>query len=581
MTPSRSESSSTHHVHQATRALSALRDSLTALSMPYVLQGTAAASDKATLIRDQLGDYVLPRLASLDAPLLAVVGGSTGAGKSTLVSSLVRRHVARASAIRPTTRRPLLLHAPTDAAWFDTDRVLGSLSRMRVDADAPASPATDHTPRELELRACEGLPEGLAIVDAPDVDSVVEDNRDLAATLLAGADLWIFVTTAARYADAVPWEHLRAAAERHITAAIVLDRVPDGAQSEVEADLRRRLTEADLAEAPVFTIPETALDDDGFLPESSVSPLRQWLGALASDAAARQDVAHRSLTGAIGALLAQSELLAVELDSQEAEHAELRRAATSEHDDALERVIEATEDGSMLHGEVLARWQEFVGTGDLFRSLEVQVGRVRDRITSLLRGRPAPAKRVEQAIGSSLAELLVAESQRACLATERSWRRAGTSQQALNRALAEVPTQTGLEVIAEGSDKRLTARLLSLGVNGAGVVLMILVFAHTGGLTGGEVGIAGGTAILAQRVLEAVFGDQAMRGMTKTAREDLSRRATGLFANQMKCFTDALPVPNPSADTLREQLQACQEAATSLRALPTARSSRTAGRRAR
>ena len=94
-------------------------------------------------------------------------------------------------------------------------------------------------------------------------------------------------------------------------------------------------------------------------------------------------------------------------------------------------------------------------------------------------------------------------------------------------------------------------------------------------------GIAGGTAILAQRVLEAVFGDQAMRGMTKTAREDLSRRATGLFANQTKCFTDALPVPNPSADTLREQLQACQEAATSLRALPTARSSRTAGRRAR
>ena len=42
-------------------------------------------------------------------------------------------------------------------------------------------------------------------MDAPDVDSVVEDNRDLAATLLAGADLWIFVTTAARYADAVPW----------------------------------------------------------------------------------------------------------------------------------------------------------------------------------------------------------------------------------------------------------------------------------------------------------------------------------------------------------------------------------------
>ena len=597
MTEIRGEPSSTQKIQRATTALSALRNSLTALSMPYVLQGTAAASDKATLIRDQLGDYILPRLTSLDAPLLAVVGGSTGAGKSTLVSSLVRRHVARASAIRPTTRRPLLLHAPADAAWFETDRVLGSLSRLRVASDAPATPSTDHTPRELELRSCQELPEGLAIVDAPDVDSVVEDNRDLAATLLAGADLWIFVTTAARYADAIPWEHLRAAAQRRIMVAIVLDRVPTGAEGEVETDLRRRLAAAGLGESPVFTIPETPFDDDGFLPESCVSPLRQWLGALASDAMARQDVAHRSLTGAIDSTLAQSEMLAVELESQEAEHAELGRAATTEHDDALERVIEATEDGSMLHGEVLARWQDFVGTGDLFRSLEVQVSRVRDRITSLLRGRPAPAKRVEQAIGTSLVELLVADSQRACLATERSWRRAGTSQQALNRALAEVPTQTGLEVIAaalvhdwqrevlalirsEGADKRLTARLLSLGVNGAGVVLMILVFAHTGGLTGGELGIAGGTAILAQRVLEAVFGDQAMRSMTRRAREDLTKRATTLFANQAKCFTDALPVPAPGADTLREQLRACQEAATSLRTT-TASTHRPAGRRVR
>ena len=157
---------------------------------------------------------------------------------------------------------------------------------------------------------------------------------------MAGADIWIFVTTAARYADAVPWEHLRAAAQRHITTAIILNRVPAGAESEVEADLRRRLVAAGLEEAPVFTIPETALDGDGFLPESCVSPVRQWLGALASDAAARQDIAHRSLTGAIGAVLAQSELLATELDSQKTEHTELRRTATSEHDDALERVIE-------------------------------------------------------------------------------------------------------------------------------------------------------------------------------------------------------------------------------------------------
>ena len=39
------------------------------------------------------------------------------------------------------------------------------------------------------------------MLDAPDIDSVVQ-NRQLASQLLAAADLWLFVTSAARYADA-------------------------------------------------------------------------------------------------------------------------------------------------------------------------------------------------------------------------------------------------------------------------------------------------------------------------------------------------------------------------------------------
>ena len=48
----------------------------------------------------------------------------------------------------------------------------------------------------------------------------------LAAQLLAAADLWLFVTTANRYADAVPWALLDGAAARDITVAVVLNRVP-------------------------------------------------------------------------------------------------------------------------------------------------------------------------------------------------------------------------------------------------------------------------------------------------------------------------------------------------------------------
>ncbi len=69
----------------------------------------------AGALRAQLDDYVLPRLRSQDAPLLTVVGGSTGAGKSTLVNSIVGQMVSRSGVLRPTTRSPVLVHHPDDA----------------------------------------------------------------------------------------------------------------------------------------------------------------------------------------------------------------------------------------------------------------------------------------------------------------------------------------------------------------------------------------------------------------------------------------------------------------------------------
>ncbi len=59
------------------------------------------------------------------------------------------------------------------------------------------------------------------------------------------------------------------------------------------------------------------------------------------------------------------------------------------------------------------------------------------------------------------------------------------------------------------------ARLASLGVNGAGLTVMLAVFAHTGGLTGAEVVVAGGTSAVGQKLLEAIFGDQAVRQLAE------------------------------------------------------------------
>jgi len=95
--------------------LEAVRQDLAALRLPLALPGTDQTRLDLRRAVAQLDDYILPRYRSLDAPLLAVVGGSTGAGKSTLVNALVGHPVTRAGAIRPTTRQPILLHHPADA----------------------------------------------------------------------------------------------------------------------------------------------------------------------------------------------------------------------------------------------------------------------------------------------------------------------------------------------------------------------------------------------------------------------------------------------------------------------------------
>jgi predicted GTPase len=197
-----------------------LRDSLVELSLSIELPGAHEASAQAASAVQQLDDYVLPRLRDVDAPVLAVVGGSTGAGKSTLVNSLVGFEVSRPGVLRPTTRGPVLVHHPEARRWFGDDRILPGLARV----EGGTSESTEH----LSLVGVDTVPVSLALLDAPDIDSVVDANRAVAAQLLDAADLWVFVTTAARYGDAVPWDFLRRAVARGVGIGVVLNRVPPG-----------------------------------------------------------------------------------------------------------------------------------------------------------------------------------------------------------------------------------------------------------------------------------------------------------------------------------------------------------------
>ena len=51
-------------------------------------------------------------------------------------------------------------------------------------------------------------------------------------------------------------------------------------------------------------------------------------------------------------------------------------------------------------------------------------------------------------------------------------------------------------------------------------------------MTGAEVVVAGGATALSQKLLEAVFGDQAVRSLAQQARADLRERVTVLLREE-------------------------------------------------
>ena len=281
-------------------ALQELRDAVADAPLGLATTGRDAAARTARAVVDQVDDYLLPRLRDLDAPLLTVVGGSTGAGKSTLVNSVLGARVTTPGVLRPTTRSPVLVCATADVAAFSGDRVLPGLARTTGEGDTMSG---------ITLVPSDALPAGLALIDAPDVDSVVEANRELAGQLLAAADLWVFVTTAARYADAVPWDLLRTAQERGTALAVVLDRVPPEAVGEVADDLATMLQRGGLAGARLFVIEERPLVE-GYLPDDQIRPLREWLHALAADQEQRAAVVRQTLAGALESLGGRVDLVA-------------------------------------------------------------------------------------------------------------------------------------------------------------------------------------------------------------------------------------------------------------------------------
>lgn len=509
---------------QMLTALVQLRSALQAAHLPLETPGVEAVREARTEMIDQLEDYAIPRLMAVEAPLLTVVAGSTGAGKSTLVNSLVGHRVSQAGVLRPTTRSAVLVHHPDDRSWFGPDRLLPELRRVE-------DPTTD--PGCLQLVPTDAVPKGLAILDAPDIDSVDRHNRELAAQLMAAADLWLFVTSAARYADQVPWEFLKEAGERSTAVAIVLDRTPADAVETVAAHLARMLASRGLKDSPLFIVHEGDPGTDGVLPPAEVNDVVTWLASLAADQKARESVVRQTLSGTIRTLSRHSHQIADAAEKQVDEARRLRSAVDSVYDEVAFDLEQQVVDGSLMAGELLARWQEFVGNGELLRSLETRVGLIRDRIVNAVKGKPQQAEQVAVAVAATAGAEVVAQAERATTELVERWRSSeagaalvatGDRLERPSREVARAAERTVREwqreitdlVREESADKRTSARFMAFGVDGLGSTLAVVV-------------LGGPSSSGGRQLLDAVLGPETTGRLVTAATTSLRERVRAVL----------------------------------------------------
>lgn len=506
------------------------------------------------------------RLLDPLSPLLVVLGGGTGAGKSTLLNSLAGEALSPVSVVRPTTTRPVLL--------------LAAAGHARA---ASASPLPD---LEHAVATSRSLPDGIAVLDTPDIDSVERQNRDVADLLLDAADVWLWCTTAQTYADDASMVYLRRAARRNTAIAVVLNRVREQDTAAVVTDLRAKLAAEGLGDLSLFVV-EFHPGTTALLPAQAIARVSTWLSGIA-EPAARNRLRRQTLHGAIDALEDEVAPLLAALD----EDSRMVRHLQDESERAFREVWPAFEAeldrGPPLSRAVLRRWADFVGSNRLAEFLNAATGRLSGALAplrALLASREERHldEQVREDLADRLSQIAVSVLDLAAAATAEAWEDlppgayALRINPALRRAPADLSTAARAQIeswMAEVDDviatrfaeRRGRARWASGAVNAIATTGIVAVFTVSGGLTGAELGIAGAAAVTQQAVLTKVLGERNLAWLLAEIRRTLLQRVETLATGQRRRFTAAVAEIAPDPDH-RERLAEAVAAVRTARAL--------------
>src|SRR3954447_19029668 len=353
---------------------------------------TEAALARARQLADLLRGHIRVRAASLDAPLVVLLVGPTGAGKSTIFNTIAGGAASPTGVLRPTTRVAVVLVHRDDRQTL----VDGAFAGIAAD--------------QLRFVEAANVERGLAVVDAPDIDSLEHANRLLADRLVEAADLCCFVTTATRYADRVPWAVLGRVQERGLPLLVVLNRMPSDAQdrTEILSDVRRLVADAGLngllastadgSPRELIVVSEGDLSSDGrSLRPHAIQALEDEIARLRAAGEARRELAARALTGSLLGLGDSVERIADDAEHEAIDVEALRRTAHRAYESGLTALQDEISHGRFLREEALRHWQAYVGADQVTRFFSEGIGRVRGAIAAVFRPATAPVAEVRAA----------------------------------------------------------------------------------------------------------------------------------------------------------------------------------------
>jgi energy-coupling factor transporter ATP-binding protein EcfA2 len=480
--------------------------------------------------------------------------GSTGAGKSTLINSIVGTKVSATGVRRPTTNSPVLACHPDDIDWFAENNFLPTLPRVRQ--EGLARPGRDGL---LVLAASEGMPRGVALLDTPDIDSVVKAHHEFAYQFLDASDLWLFMTSSSRYADGPVWEILQHARDRRASLGVVLSRVPQAHRKELTDHFEAMLDANGIKAADRFVIMETPLLD-GMLPPDAYQQVRDWLTDTAQRTDRRVAVLTQTMSGVLDTFKSRVPKVAAHIEAQVVLRGQLRKDAADAYQNALSEADDGLRGATLLQGEVLARWQDCVASGDLERKSRT----TKTRGAKRARRGPQRVAELTSALREALESFIISLADRAAEQVDSRWRESPAGALLLADAAAERVRGEQVKEIFESAfgDSRLADKGLGatsdLSARAARAVAawqdhLSRLAGDAGERNPEALGLVMAVAMLAEGSADAIavqaqeqLGDRPAR--TGQDRADLLNRIKLLFDEELLGFAAVIDAAGPCDD---------------------------------